>query len=389
MKIAIIGKGTSAIITALVCISRGHSVEIFYDPNTSHISVGESTTTQIGQLIYRVLDICIGDLVDAKIVSHKNGVKFINWGKGNCFRHHFESNIGAFHFESGDFNPFIHTFLENIGVKYHPVRVDNHYFDGTHVYIHNEKYDFMISCSGWVESDEYKKPFLETVNSAVLYTKDNIIDHTYTIHEATEDGWQFGLPFPEKGITKHGYLFNRNQISVEDALKKVNNENSKIITWDPKYAKKLIRNRYSSYNGNRLIFFEPLQALSLHYYYIFADLTCDFLDNVKYEKFMEINESYSKEVMNYQLSLYWHYSYGSIFNTQFWNNTIKQSKEYMNIIPHGNRDELLSKYYHDKKFRSSDFFNIGAFQYKDFQRIEYGMTGRYLDIIDEFSDVKE
>jgi hypothetical protein len=36
MKIAILGKGTSGIINTLVCLGRGHEVEVYYDPNTPH-----------------------------------------------------------------------------------------------------------------------------------------------------------------------------------------------------------------------------------------------------------------------------------------------------------------------------------------------------------------
>ena len=79
MRIAIVGKGTSAIISALVCIKHGYEVDIFFDPNKPPINVGESTTPNIGGLLNEVLDICIGELIDAGIVSFKNGIKFINW----------------------------------------------------------------------------------------------------------------------------------------------------------------------------------------------------------------------------------------------------------------------------------------------------------------------
>ena len=67
MRIAIVGKGTSAIISALVCIKHGYEVDIFFDPNKPPINVGESTTPNIGGLLNEVLDICIGELIDAGI----------------------------------------------------------------------------------------------------------------------------------------------------------------------------------------------------------------------------------------------------------------------------------------------------------------------------------
>ena len=104
MRIAIIGKGTSAIITALRLIQDDHDVEFFYDPDKKPLSVGESTTPHIQTLIFESLDITIGDLADAGVISYKNGIKYINWGSGESFRHHFHGGEVAFHFESGKLN---------------------------------------------------------------------------------------------------------------------------------------------------------------------------------------------------------------------------------------------------------------------------------------------
>ncbi len=80
MNIAIIGKGTSAIIQALMFIRYGHRVTIFYDSSIPEICVGESTTPLVMNLVQNVCKISIGDMLDDGIVSLKNGIKFINWG---------------------------------------------------------------------------------------------------------------------------------------------------------------------------------------------------------------------------------------------------------------------------------------------------------------------
>jgi len=105
MKVAIVGKGTSSIITAMRLIEDGHQVDIFYDPDKPHLKIGESTTPAISALINSVFGIGITDLINLGIVSLKCGVRFINWGVGNSFIHGFNSNkfnLIAFHFNKSN-----------------------------------------------------------------------------------------------------------------------------------------------------------------------------------------------------------------------------------------------------------------------------------------------
>ena len=44
MEVAVIGRGTAAIVTSLQLIRYGHKVSIFYDPFLRPINVGESST---------------------------------------------------------------------------------------------------------------------------------------------------------------------------------------------------------------------------------------------------------------------------------------------------------------------------------------------------------
>ena len=374
MKIAIIGKGTSAIITALRLMQDDHDVEFFYDPDINPLSVGESTTPHIQQLIFEVLDISIGDLADAGIISYKNGIKYIDWGAGNSFRHHFHGGEVAFHFESGILNPFIHNHLEKeLGIVYHPERVDGYDYDieNNHVIINDKEYDFVVNCAGWDDASEYYKPIFETVNSAILYTSEHIDDVTYTLHRATHDGWEFGLPFPDKGFTKHGYLYNRNLSDPEIEGKK--------ISWTPRFSKKLIQNRFEAYNGNRLFFLEPLEALSLMYYYQFASTIAEFLKSDRdISKYNEANTSYLMTLTQYSKSVAWYYSYGSIYDSPFWKVTQARSSVYWNTQCFSNRlDSMLEGYYAsknmDNKSEEEVLLKIGCFEYHDFKDVHCGM----------------
>jgi hypothetical protein len=369
MKIAIIGKGTSAIITALRLIQDDHDVEFFYDPDKNPLSVGESTTPHIQSLILETLDISIGDLADAGIVSYKNGIKYIDWGVGGSFRHHFHGGEVAFHFESGILNPFIHNHLEKEhGIVYHAERVDEYDFEDEQVVINDKEYDYVVNCAGWDDESEYYKPIFETVNAAILYTSDTIDDVTYTLHRATRDGWEFGLPFPDRGITKHGYLYNRNLSSPEIEGKK--------ISWTPRFSKKLLQNRFEAYNGNRLFFLEPLEALSLMYYHDFASSIAEFLKSDRdITKYQETNNYYLKNITAYSKSLAWYYSYGSIHDSPFWKLTQARSSVYLNSQCFSNRiDSMLEGYYAAKSLHDEEeILKIGCFGYHDFKDVHCGM----------------
>lgn len=373
MKIAIIGKGTSAIITALRLIQDDHDVEFFYDPKQNPLSVGESTTPHIQGLILSSLDISIGELADAGIVSYKNGIKYYDWGKGGSFRHHFHGGEVAFHFESGILNPFIHNHLENeLDIRYHGERVEGYEIHEDSVNVNGYDFDFVVNCAGWNDESEYYKPVFETVNSAILYTKESIDDPTYTLHTATPDGWEFGLPFPDRGITKCGYLYN-NKLSDPQI-------EGKRISWTPRFAKKLIQNRFEACNGNRLFFFEPLEALSLMYYHEFAAEIAEFLKSERsIDNYQEANRNYLETITSYTKSLAWYYSYGSIHPTHFWQQTQARALIYFNSQMMTSRiDCLLESYYADRCTHKEEpeYLKIGCFGYHDFKDVHSGMLQR-------------
>jgi hypothetical protein len=376
MKVAVIGKGTSSIITTLVFLKQGYDVDIFYDPDSPHLNVGESTTPILQELLYDVLGLSIANLIKDEVVSYKMGIKFINWGIGKDFKHYFDGNGVAFHFESSIFNPYVHNILQSKGITYFPEKISEYFYDSNFVYLNGKPYDFVISCSGWNKnSEDYYDPQFKTVNTAILYTENEINDPLYTLHRATKHGWQFGLPFPEKNITKCGYLFNRDIDRVEDVIKEIDKKDSKIIEWNPLYAKRMLQNKFLAFNGNNLVFSEPIQALSLQLYARFAFKMCDYLNNRTKTSFEEINREYFFEMSSYFFSLSWHYKHGSTFDSNFWNITQKNANEF--FYGRITDDFLRYSYFHDKEL-GSRLFNIGFFNAHDYELIETGMTGKMI-----------
>ena len=380
MRICIVGKGTSAIVTALKCIQYGHDITIFYDPTQPHVKVGESTTPLVAGLVYDVLGLSIHYMAEKRIYSLKSGVKFINWGKGKPFYHHFANNNVACHFETDDFNEFINQVLEERGlVKYVPQRVSDYKIINKEVIVNEMTFDHVIFCSGWSEEGNYYSPIFESVNSAFLFKTEGMSEPNHTIHEATEHGWRVGLPFTFNNVTKNAYMFNRNIDDVNEIKKMF--PDAGYIQWTPRYAKKIVQNPYCSYSGNRLLFLEPLHALALYYYIQFAENICEYLKKRNDMNLETTNYNYLYEVWTYQLALAYHYNYGSIFDSNFWRQTKQKASMLMGSINNGNEEIFLTNILNDIRFgeQEPNYSKIGTFSYLDHIQLYPGMKGVTLD----------
>jgi len=387
MKVAIIGKGTSAIITTLVLLKEKHEITIFYDPQTPHINVGESTTPHIQKLIYEVLGISIHELVDTGLFSYKMGINFVNWGCGNNFHHNFIADDVGHHFETKDFNTFIHNFLEQHHlVRYISERVDFIIPENNSVKLNKYYFDFVVNCAGWESEDNYLEPIFKTVNSALLFRKQLTSENEsfHTLHLATEDGWQFGLPFPKQNLLKCGYLYNNEYITEREAREKISHDVLGSFSWTPRYAKEMLVHPRIALNGNRLFFLEPLQALSLFYTYHFATYISSYLNDLTDFRKNEVNHKYLYEMWAYQLSLAYHYQFGSIHDTEFWVNSTKQASQFMKFSFNGNsqvfRQNIMSDLYRSRhvSYKELTYSKIGTFGHLDHQQLYFGMTGNSL-----------
>ena len=375
-KIAIIGKGTSAILTSLSCIKRGFEVTFFYDPEVSHLSVGESTTPLTPDILTSVLKIKIHDLVNKGIVSYKMGVNFIGWGEGKQFYHNFGSINFGIHFDTKIFNEYIHDYILKEGIaSYIPKRIENE------DELLND-FDFVINCSGWDDSSEYIEPVFKSVNSAAIFQKevdvDRFFDSLHTVHKTTEDGWQFEIPYPEKGICKCGYLFN-NELILEDEVKsKIGVDITKVFSWKQQYAKEIIPKEKIAINGNRLFFLEPLQALSLHYTSLFASFICDYINDPSELNRQTINSKYLTEMWIYQMMLAYHYQYGSRYKSEFWNKTTENAKDMMKYQFNGVEEVFKYNLNLDKEFLQTYQSKIGILSFDDHIQLQRGLRPKKL-----------
>ena len=176
-------------------------------------------------------------------------------------------------------------------------------------------------------------------------------------------------------MTKCGYFFNSKFENKEELQKTLGKENCKTIDWKQKYAKRMVTNKYEAYNGNRLMFLDPLHALGLHYYARFAEYVCDYLKDRTMASFERCNHLYYQDMFDLQMSVAFHYSYGSKFDSVFWKDAHKRSEYLLNLHPKYQKQSLKYTYNYSNKYRNNDLMNIGVFGYQDYRALHSGMTG--------------
>jgi hypothetical protein len=167
------------------------------------------------------------------------------------------------------------------------------------------------------------------LNHALVHTINKPGDWNYTKHIATENGWMFGIPLQTR--QNYGYMFNDKITSVEEAkqdLKKIFNTelNLKEFKFKAYYTKVFLKNRILK-NGNKAVFFEPLEALSGAMYDQINRLMWDHIYNNKSENWLnEQGTIISKKCENFIAFIY---NESSNFKTPFWKTTREKTTKHL------------------------------------------------------------
>ena len=326
-KFVIIGSGTAGLITAGMIKSYwGDEVRVtlYYDAKKKNIAVGESTTP----LIHSFLDamgITTEDLIRDLNVTVKLGIKFKDWIPGTDYFHGF---VEADTFYQPDLSSTVYsipndcydggilfneatTTIPNKEFNYeHGLHIDTQEFSNymfeklkdkieivndiaERVNIKDDKIesidfknsgnvtaDFYIDCSGfnslliknlepeWVDITDCL-PIDRAIPQQVPYDFDEI--PSYTLAEATDNGWIWQIPIGNRYGT--GYLYSSRFTTDEEAREKYNSwllekfgvelKTDRIIHYKPGYYKQ-------AWIGNCLAvglssgFIEPLESTGIH-----------------------------------------------------------------------------------------------------------------------------
>ena len=328
-KVVIVGSGTAGLISAaMIKTYWGDRVDVslYHDASKGTISVGESTTPYINAFL-SFIGIPANEIIRELDVTVKLGIDFNNWIPNQSFFHGFNSvNIegrrddspSTYSILNDDFNS---GFLYNEPTDTVPETLFNDFSHALHidtkqfidfltkklegkinlvddlvedVVVENGNIsrivcknsgvvegDLFIDASGfnkilfqhldpkWNDMSRYL-PIDRAIPQQVPYEFDGKLP-SYTVSEATENGWIWKIPIGDRYGT--GYLYSSKFTSDEDAREKYNQwlidnfntelETDRIIKYKPGY--------YEDYwIGNCLAvglssgFVEPLESTGIH-----------------------------------------------------------------------------------------------------------------------------
>jgi len=344
MRIAVVGVGTAGIMSLCHLLNyapQGSKVVSIFEPTIPILGIGESSTFTFPKLLFKGTGFNLpedGAELDSTI---KLSVTYKNW-RENSFESFIEPIDGyAMHFNNFRMKEFaFDRFKEIWGSRFEEltgtvVDIKN---NGAYasVYLTNseEKFDIVIDCRGYpTDYSDYVIAEDMPVNHCLV----NMIPEPglwpSTVHQATKNGWMFGIPL--KTRQGWGYLYNDNITTREDAVADIaeifNTTVDKLtlreFAFKNYYAKTFFDGRILK-NGNRALFFEPLEALSSHFYELAVRSMFDyFLGDANMNTPEKVNQHLTTVAGN--LENFYHYVYhgGSIYNTPFWQITKEKSSK--------------------------------------------------------------
>ena len=349
-KVAVLGRGTAGSLAA-ASVSRllpegEYELHHIYDSRIPVIGVGEGSWPSLVPELHRLTDLP-HDVVQQRLKgTRKYGIGFEGWGRRNRdFIHYFSPQqvSYAYHLSADLLGGLLHesTHALHIDSKVlHIHRVDG----GAEVEFEGrepERYDLVFDARGFPRQHDPEQhidiSFIPT-NKAIIRRCPAIVQeesgqaaaqYTYTRSIARPHGWVFVIPLTAH--TSYGYVYNNEVSSQEeveadfDELLKTDGvaefEQRAIIAF-PNFVHRRIYDGAVARVGNAAAFMEPLEATAI----VFAQLQIGMVLQMRFNRPPEFHER-DVEVVNRFLINYilcsglfvgWHYSFGSIHDSEFW-----------------------------------------------------------------------
>lgn len=354
IDIAVIGRGSVGACAIMEFVKdKNFNVTCFYDPSIAHVSVGESATHLVSNLLKSSCGIDVEKDGKKYDMAVRRSTKY-NWKKINV--QEFDVNYSAtnVHINSSVFSDIVLEKCKKLYRNFNIVEsavlnVQKNENDKVEIVTKNNKYefDYVIDCGGTPKGEDYEENYnsveLETVNSVIVYD-DLPVEEDYTTAEAHDHGWMFGVSLPSRKT--YGYLYNNEYLSKEEALenfKKIRNvdmSNVRSFSWNHYYRIKMFENNIL-YLGNKLYFFEPHQAMPLHFYCdvlsrlhtLLSDTNHTLCDSEQMEIKRKMNSFYDKNITEIMDMICINYVGENKNQTQFWLDMKKQCLEILKSSP--------------------------------------------------------
>lgn len=341
MKIAILGSGTVGVMS--VCHFLGYmpnsNVTCIYNVKKPILGIGESSNIQLPHLLWNSVKYNV--FINSKELSStiKLGVYYKNWRKKDfispiipiSYAMHFDN----FKLAEKIFKRCKKIYKNRFNILHGDVIELKQNNEKVTIVFNNEKkdFDYVIDCRGYPEDySEYEMCKSLPLNRCFVNLIQKPGTWNYTYHHAHNNGWMFGIPLTHR--QGWGYLFNDKITSEEKAIKEINQIfKSKLVKKDlrdlkfkPYRSKKYLNGRIIK-NGNRAIFYEPLEALSGVYYDNVNRLFFDYIQKKVSED--KINVELYTKAKQYENFICYIYSQGSIYNSKFWKYAKKITKKHL------------------------------------------------------------
>ena len=335
MKVGVIGTGTVGVITVCHFLHYLKDVEVhcIHNPKKNILGIGESSNIQLPQLLWNSVRFNPFFNSEELDITIKHGVLYRNWRK-NDFISPILPNQYAIHFDNFKLSEVIFKRCkEQYGDRFKESIMDVTSLKQTknHAVINNKiKYDYVIDCRGYPEDySDYSISNLP-LNHCFVHSINKPGDWGYTHHHAHKHGWMFGIPLQSR--QGWGYLFNDQITSEDEALedlskihkKKLKKENVREFKFKGYRSNKFLDGRILK-NGNRAIFYEPLEALSGAFYDTINRTFFDFLSKNCDEQ--QLNHKLIDLSKRYENFISYIYHGGSNFKSKFWENAVAMTTE--------------------------------------------------------------
>ena len=312
-EIAIVGAGNAACVTALSLYEKASEViniTIYYDPSIPIERVGQGSTLELPDIIFRIFGINRYEENNFIKATHKDGVLYENWGKKTeKIFHPFPLGTTAMHF-----SPHLLS----------KVVLECGLFDVVEKNINDPEKeieaDFIFDCRGKDDRDpELYDTLINPLNHVILARNpEPDLKLNYTRCVATPNGWTFVIPNHDS--VSYGYLFNDkitnfknasdNFVEMFDVVPDIN------FSFENYIAKNCFQGERTILNGNRLCFLEPLEATSITYYLVVVNDCLEYMFENSNKEYYNIK--IRSEMYKIQNFILWHYQYGSKYSTPFW-----------------------------------------------------------------------
>lgn len=345
-NIAIIGAGNAACATAFHYYYYGHDIfdkiTIYYDPSIPIERVGQGSTTELPDIIFKIFGINRYEENNFIKATHKDGILYENWGsKKEKIFNSFSLDTSAIHYvpnllsklmlECGLFNVVEKNIIDP------ETEIDA---------------DIIFDCRGKNHRNpELYDQLINPLNHVILSKKEGPdLKLNYTRCVATPDGWTFVIPNHDS--VSYGYLFNDTITDIEEASKNFVEFFDVIpdgqFQFQNYIAKNCFQGERTILNGNKLCFLEPLEATSVGFYLNVARFSWDHVVNGVNKEIC--NQNIRSLMQKLQTFVLWHYQSGSKYDTPFWHyakslpfNPDQEFMKYLNFVKE-NDDMTCRKY---------------------------------------------